>query len=606
MVIKKAVIKNFKKIKELTYTPNKKVNIRTGKNGKGKTTFLEAIRYGLTGELPEDPVRYGTNEMSVYIELDDETNFERGIRQGVGTVKVNGKKTTAKSLNELLMLKTGIPQAIMKITSSAELSASLRPDELGTLLLKYIPDEQDIDSVISFLKGIPQEIYNDVISEISMLFPEMPDKFGTEMINEVYETVFSIRKDFKKERDISAAKVSSFIGEKPKEKIEDLKKVLNDLIKTEGAQEIQQSAIKAYNDAVENRKKQEEQIKKLEERINLNKSTKPNPDKLEVITKKLNEIEKKKTETIKIIQTLKNDISFLDRTLENLNKPICPLSDKLTCSTDKTQIKAEIEELQLSNKEGLEYQENVLKDLTTQENAEKENKEKFLDNQTKYNEKVVLIEQLNTVKNNLIPIPQRPELKLNDLDVDISTRKKQIQDLLDKAKKYEEHIRETKKLEALELKVKIYDTLVKVLAPKGPVMEGIIGYYLPIFETACNQKASALKPGFSIKLIYDDGIVITCEVESGIGYREYSSLSNGEKILVQFLLLDMLNSLTGFRIMILDSLDQLDNEAFKSLIELVSNDTVQNEYDHIFIAAVDHDDTIKTLKAIKDIEWEKL
>lgn len=604
MKIKKIIIKNFKTIENLTYEPHQKVNIRTGKNGVGKTSFLQAVRYGLTGEMPDEAIKNGETEMSVYVELDDDTNFERINKDGMGIIKVNGKRTTGKALNELLQLKTGISQPVMKITSSAELSSSLKPDELGTLLLSYIPDEQDIDSVISFMTDIPTEIQNSVISEMSMLLPPIPNKFGTETINDAYSTAFSIRKDIKKERDMSIARISSFIGECPKENKEDLQKELENLIKIEGSQEAYNISLKTYENAVENKKKQTEQIKSLEDKIAINKSLKPNPVKFDEINSQLSEISKKKTGIVKIIQTLKNDMDFLKKTIENLDKPICPLSEKLTCSTDKTKVKAELEELLISNQEGLSYQEQALENLIVQEKEEEEKKQIYLNNQSEYKEKIILIEQLNKIKNNIISIPQKPTVV--NVPKDISTEKKRIENALERLNKYEEHVKEKARCEALEKKVSIYDFIVKSLAPKGSVMEGIIGYYLPLFETACNQKANTLKSGFNINLVYDDGILITCETTPGSGYRTYNSLSNGEKIFIQFLLLDMLNSLTGFNVLILDSLDQLDKESFKSMVDLISDKTTQDEYDHIFIAAVDHDDTINILNTIQNIEWVKL
>ena len=47
---------------------------------------------------------------------------------------------------------------------------------------------------------------------------------------------------------------------------------------------------------------------------------------------------------------------FLERTLESLNKPVCPLSDRSICKTDKSELRKEIEELIQKNSETIQRQ----------------------------------------------------------------------------------------------------------------------------------------------------------------------------------------------------------------------------------------------------------
>ena len=610
MKIKQVEISNFKTIKRKQHEPTAKIMALTGDNGVGKTSFIEAIRYGITGERPDNPIKYGEKQMSVEITLDDGTVFTRELKEHLdGTqtqVKVNGKRTTLKALSELLEYKTGVNQPAMKMISSGELLAAMRPDELGTLMLKYIPDEQDLDSVIGFL-DMPAEIENQITSEIQMLFPAMPQKFGMDTIEEGYKSAFDIRRDFRKERDNSKARAVAYIGEPPRGDKRDLEAQLNNVIKAEGAQEALKQAISAYNQALANKQKQDAQIKDLQARINSNTAQKPNPALLNNITQAQATNKANILTVNNIIQVINKDIAFLKKTLKELNEPVCPISNKLVCTTDKTEIRDELEELVKSNEEGLEFQTQQLAKLQKEEISLIQQEASYRQSETAYNQKVNLVEQLRNIQNNPITLPTKPRSPLNGQTADYQAEKQRIKHELDRIDRYEKHQEELKKLKALETKVQVYDFIVKTLAPKGCVQEGIMDYYVPIFEQACNTKAHKLKPGFTMKLTYDSGVNVSCETKAGKGYKDYASLSSGEKVFAQFLLLDMFNSLTGFKMLLLDDLDKLDKGNFEALVNLITEQAVQDEYDHIVIAAVAHDDTTEILKKSQsDIEWVSL
>ena len=68
MKITKLVARNFKKINgEKIYEFNH-LNSLIAPNGTGKTTFLDALRYSLTGNKPEgDVINLASNEMEVSV-----------------------------------------------------------------------------------------------------------------------------------------------------------------------------------------------------------------------------------------------------------------------------------------------------------------------------------------------------------------------------------------------------------------------------------------------------------------------------------------------------------------------------------------------------------
>ena len=81
----------------------------------------------------------------------------------------------------------------------------------------------------------------------------------------------------------------------------------------------------------------------------------------------------------------------------------------------------------------------------------------------------------------------------------------------------------------------------------------------------------------------------------------YASLSGGEKAYMIYVIMDMLNQLVGTNILFLDELSVIDNECFETLLDIILSH--KEDYDHILIAAVDHEDT---LKAVKDREIASL
>ena len=63
---------------------------------------------------------------------------------------------------------------------------------------------------------------------------------------------------------------------------------------------------------------------------------------------------------------------------------------------------------------------------------------------------------------------------------------------------------------------------------------------------------------------------------------------------LMYILMTMLNQLTGSRLLIMDELSVLDADNFDILLNLLSTD--EESYDQAFIAVVDHNDTIDSIK----------
>lgn len=104
--------------------------------------------------------------------------------------KVNGRRATEKATNDTVSAFIGVPVDEVKIISSSEVFSSKRPEEFLQLLINYIPEELDIDRVMSYFTEATEEVKE----ECSIFFPGMPQKFGIGEIKGAYEYFFDQRK----------------------------------------------------------------------------------------------------------------------------------------------------------------------------------------------------------------------------------------------------------------------------------------------------------------------------------------------------------------------------------------------------------------------------
>ena len=114
-------------------------------------------------------------------------------------------------------------------------------------------------------------------------------------------------------------------------------------------------------------------------------------------------------------------------------------------------------------------------------------------------------------------------------------------------------------------------------------------------EEHCNQLAEHLRLDFQISIQVKNGVSILCRPKAAMDFVSLSSVSSGEQALAVFLILDMLNTLSGFGILIMDNLDSLDAKALDELLSVLTRKDVLDRYDHIFLAMVDHIDSMETL-----------
>jgi recombinational DNA repair ATPase RecF len=589
-------ITNFKNIESMSFSPEHKITLAIAPNGTGKTSFLEAVRFAVTGDAPDSCIRDGCDSTTVDAVLADGTEFSRTkYNDKPSVVKVNGKRTPAKNLDTTIETMTGVNKTTMKVTTSSDVLKSLSPAEFGDFLMSYVPEQLDFDTVCSYIAGItPSEV-----SELSAVLPSMPVKFGMDKIKDAQTYFFEERKNIKKDILARTGKVSMYTGSKPSRPRNAIESDVKELMKLEGGYEASKTAMKLYEVAVKNKEAAELNVKQLKEKIDANKATAPNISLLTDIQKKLESGKEKLVNIKSMIQLMETDISTFTDSLENLSKPVCPLSGSLICTTDKTTVKTELEELIQSNREGLVYQkkeeEECLKNIAVLTSAE----EDYRANERSYSEKTMLNMQYEAAKKRIPILPAKPnEIEERDFHSELA----ELQKVLDAWKAYEENEKTIESISVLEMRRDTLDRLYKALEPKGAVTSEIMAHYMTIFEDVINKRAAELRTGFTMKFVSEDGVNYYIQTDPSREYRLFEFLSHGEQTLAVFLLLDMLNTLCNTRLLLMDDLNHLDKESFTALYTLITSAEVQDAYDHIILCAVDNSDIVDTVKSVKDVD----
>jgi recombinational DNA repair ATPase RecF len=138
MKFKEITIENFKGIKGITYTPLNKTAVLIGKNGLGKTSFLEGIRFLITGNTPDNCIFDGADSTTVSGILEDDTNFSRMKHlTKPSKVTVNGKvakPAAAISEGDVIAITFGEKTTIVRVEKVVEHALKADASNMYTIL----------------------------------------------------------------------------------------------------------------------------------------------------------------------------------------------------------------------------------------------------------------------------------------------------------------------------------------------------------------------------------------------------------------------------------------------------------------------------------------
>lgn len=403
MRIDQIKIQDFKNISTSTFCPGQ-ITAFVGSNGAGKTSWMEAFRYLLTGEAPENPIQDGKTQAVVEGDIKPIGSLVRKITEKGTSVRLNGSSTTAKSVNELMEDAFKVKPMTAKVMTSSKLLMSMKAGELSEFLVNSgtIPVSIDLTKLKSLCA-----VSKEAETELEMVLPEAPAPIGLENLNEAYAFFFTARTTLKQTLAAEKAR-AAYTGEMPAMNAAAIEKRLNEILAQEARVKAQQSQVDAYRAACVKRQKANEEMVKLAQKIKEITAKAPEPGAKEQLEKQIQEVQDRINSRSSTLLVLKKNVETLEKTLKALDTPYCPLSDKLVCKTDKSAVKEEIAETVRAAQEEIAAIERELSELKTRAALLEAKQKQLKEEETAYQQKVMLYQKYTFLKDHLPDVPENP------------------------------------------------------------------------------------------------------------------------------------------------------------------------------------------------------
>ena len=578
-------IRNFKGIEDLQLNA-KKLNAIIGKCGSGKSSLLDAIRFALTGKAGKEVIRKGCREASVVLRFSDNSTIERIRRTSENISKCNGKSSTKRSLDEFLTARNMNPCWIESLCS-VDWFAGLSSKDLNNFFMTILPLRAKAETVVELVAQLDKDLTEKKEKYLMEEILKKQEIFSFNDLANGYNTAYTVRQELKRKYNEMLPRCT-FNETVPAKTREDIEKELNNISQVEAAEKEYSKRLKEYTSS---KKQHDLAIKRLDEmKKELDTYSSCKKPKEETKTqaeadRKLFQVHIKRTN--ENIGTINSTLDLLKRTLDNLDKPICPISEKLICTTDKSQLKEELLSLIQKNENALASNKEFLAKCEDQVRK----RDDIISN---YQKEVYRYEQKTTLENNIskfivpeiLPEPQKVE------KAHLEAKKKELLDLLSILSRYEKVQQNKKELAKIKDKYDLAQFAVKVLGSKIGIPALILQRTLRFFEKKCNENASLLREGFQSHFLSDNGITIQVSPGKGKPFVDMKEVSTGEFVCVAYILMTMIGEATKCHLFLIDNLDRLDTEYLNALLSLLEED---KKIEQVFLGGVDHADVEQTL-----------
>lgn len=585
----KLTIDNFRGIEHFEAEFPGKILALTGPSGSGKSSILRAIRFLFTGDVNDRIIRKGSSNAKVELVFTDGDKLSRSREPGRTKCRINGKATTLKAVDEFLVKETGAPAAAYEAVMGCDFLKDMDTKDMSSFLMSILPLSTDIETVMKYCRMLQPELDADTEHVIRKMLPEENISFPA--IAKAYNTLFENRTVQNRIVNDLRAKVSVPPQKLPQETMEQLEARSYEIAEMEVRKKQAEQALKdyetakkAYDSATERKSAIQKELEKYKEV--------QRPEK-QILEQNISDRQKfydavSKTESA--LAALNSNTELLQKTLATLDQPVCPLSEKLHCTTDKSPLKKEIEAgiaANLTTKAGWE---NFLQRCRDQIAMRDRAIEDFHKAELLYNQKVSLEKQLEQL---VIPnLPQAPSV--NSQTIDIETLKQEIgakKRAILAQEEYRKNLDNLEKERALAAK---YDRAVLLLDAKTGIPAKIMSAAFSSLADACNKKLTALKSSLSISFKEANGITILVKPENASEPITLQDLSSGESILVIYTLMCLSAEISGIRYLMIDDLNALDKEKAAALIHLLEAD---DTFSYVFLGTVNHYEIKKALEA---------
>lgn len=581
MIFTKIGIENYRAITHLEYEPQNKIACLAGPNGKGKSSFFSALYTGLTGNIDKTNVQNGKEAAEIQIEtLDKDQNMVSITRkipkQKSNQLKINGKTTKINDGNQFISDVINMPISDFQIVTSSDVMTHLRPRDFSDFLVKYIPEKLNIDQLLKFDPTLVDAEKNLLKEKV-----KNPKEITIPDIKNLYQQFRDLDLYTKREIERLEALIQTFMQEHhgPQARtIEQIQKEINKISQKEAEHLAAEKRKQASQQLLQTIQKLQEELKG-KELIKLKHSAKD-------VYAYLQQLYNYKRPMESQLSINDNTIQNLTQFISSMQKSQCPLHQDIVCQTDKSAV---IQKMQ-SSMQSVQQNNQVIK-----ENLEKTTKmineyekyyQKLLEAE-KYNEMFVmkqdqLKEHMKVYQASMQEIVDVKSPETQDFKSEKNALMLEYQERL----KYEQHLKDQDNLKKNNEFHEYYQKLIKFLAMDGIAIEKITEYYLNLFNQTIAARIQLLNIDLNVQFVLDDGISYRVYKQGIDECLEYNQLSTGEKKIIAFLILDLLNILSGARLMFLDDLNDLDTQTFEHFIQMITNPEFQKYYDHIFIGTV--------------------
>lgn len=565
----------------------KKVNIMLYKNGIGKSTFLEAVRFLLTGESDRDAISVTAKA--------DLVSVSRTKEPGKTPVcTLGGKKVSGTALTDFMTSRMNSESNVVKMQMIPEISLA-DPKTLMTCIMARIPEDLSADRLIDYAKqaGLPDECVPMLLEYTKKLAPQ--DGFGLGKLDEIAETIRADRLGLTgKNSDISAM-IRQTAATEPSmtpEKIEELIRKASDA-----------ESEKAYTERLrewERLSKEQERLAAEIAQIEKDIAAAGTPavmadDERADVSQKIGKDAAQILEMQKKAAVYDANIAIFRKTLAAISENICPISKRIVCTVDKSGLRNDIETALRQNETMAEAAQKSLSD-TAEDKRKKEEQLKADDEARKQQEKLSRLTWTLSAKKSLVKaLPERPERKLSASGLDIDKLKKDLEN----AVAWERKQKLIAENESLVKDIERMRTIENVLRKDAKSV--VIGAYIDVLSDCVNE-AIGMFPGYAAKLVTEKGSIrMAVKVPREQAYRPTDTLSTGERLIADMALSVMLNEISKTGLLFIDNVECLDKENLKTLKTILEKKKFTDAFDHIFVCGVDHAEVSDILGSIRDV-----
>lgn len=578
MKIAKIIINNFRGITTETLLPDK-INVLLGHCGTGKSSTMDAIKWGLTGKITKEDIRYDSPEASIKIIFDDGTSIMR-TQSAKATNYVNEKVATEKATNEFLENKFGCSISSIEAMCGASFFKSLSKKDLKSFIIDILPIKASFSKIVELSDDLDEE-------KISFIKEYLEDEVSLADIDAAYKTVFDGRK-VKKQVLKNLQEKSKFTKELPGVTKEELLKRQGEIALIEAKVNDYKKKLERYNKSLKTRENAEKQLADMKNRLHQYKDIKqPVEADLQLAIKEKQLFIDAIANANNTIAIMKANVELMQRTLDSLDKPVCPISERIVCTADKSGLREELISLVETNNKELANGYNFIVRCNEQVDKRDEIINSYNNQLIAWNNKINLENTINAFA--LPEVLDKPE----EVNGDFAEEKLQIQNMLNVWYEKDASDQAAKNIEETLHKVNLYDFAVKFFSANG-IKSKLLEKAVDPLQKMIDEKTQSLRKGFKISLMTEEEFDITISPRTG-EVVPLNKISAGEFIVTAYILMSVVSQITGVSILMMDNLDNLDSDAARQLMLLLDAD---ENFNTIILASVDHPDIIDAISEV--------